>query len=66
MKKFVRIEDQTFEDFAINYTNGIAYTAGDDRTWWERFQLSNEKEKKTRESIYVRFSIGIIGEIEFS
>ena len=45
-KKIFPLEDQAFEDFAIDYGTGIAYMGGDDRTWFHTFNLSNKHPKK--------------------
>ena len=34
------VENQAFEDLTVDYATGIAYLAGDDRSWWSRFNLS--------------------------
>src|SRR5271167_3017615 len=45
LRKFT-IDDQAFEDFAIDYEKGIAYMAGDDRTWMSTFNLFAPNIKK--------------------
>ena len=34
------VENQAFEDLTVDYETGIAYLAGDDRSWWSQFNLS--------------------------
>lgn len=34
------LEGQAFEDFAIDYEQGIVYAPGDDRRWWFPFNQS--------------------------
>jgi hypothetical protein len=40
------VEDQSFEDFALDYEKGIAYMSGDDRTWWPTFSLFKHPKKQ--------------------